>query len=165
MRFREWERTQFWRPDAGGGDIVEGRRQRQLPPSCQPRSSHGSTRLSSRDVQPGSWPLPDSRPVPGTPEKGGGRGQAGDGLGAGGGQPGAPGASGVFRVPERLSLRRALQALAANWFAKEVCGFSSSSFPRSGQRQISRERGPWRRGLLRRVGFPSGLWSRCAASR
>lgn len=77
---------------------------------------------------------------------------------AGGGQPGAPGASGVFRVPERLSLRRALQALAANWFAKEVCGFSSSSFPRSGQRQISRGRGPWRRrGLLRRVGFPSGL--------
>lgn len=86
-------------------------------------------------------------------------GHAGGGWGAraGGGQPGAPGASGVFRIPERLSLRRALQALAANWFAKEVCGFSSSSFPRPGQRQISRGRGPWRRGLLRRVGFPSGL--------
>lgn len=77
MRFRHWERTQLWRFDAGGGDIVGGRRLRQLPPSCQPRSLRGLTRVYSRGVQPGSPPLPDSRSTPGAPEQGRGRGQAG----------------------------------------------------------------------------------------
>lgn len=69
MRFRHWERTQVRRLCAGGGDIVEGRR-RQLPPSCQPRRGRGWTRVYSRGMQPGSRPLPDSRPTPGVPEPG-----------------------------------------------------------------------------------------------
>lgn len=76
-RFRHWERTQFRRFGAGGGDIVEGRRQCQLPPSCQPGAClRGLTRVYSRGVQPGSWSLPDSRPALWAPEKGGGRAQA-----------------------------------------------------------------------------------------
>lgn len=87
MRFRHWERTQPRRFYAGGGDIVEGRRRRQLPPSCQPPSLRGLTRVYSCGVQPGSRPLPDSRPTPGVPEQGRGRGQAGRSPG---GSPGFP---------------------------------------------------------------------------
>lgn len=121
MRFRDWERTQLWRFYTGGGDIVEGRRLRQLPPSCQPRSLRGLTRLYSCGVQPGSRPLPDSRPTPGALEQGRGRGQAGRSPG------GTPRLPRVFRIPECPSLRRALQALPTNWLSKEVCGFSFSS--------------------------------------
>lgn len=121
-RFRHWEWTQLWRFYAGGGDIVEGRRLRQPPPSCQPQSLHGLTRVYSRGVQPGSPPLPDTRPTPGAPEQGRGRGQAGHSPG---GPP--PWLPRVFRNPESPSLRRALQALPTNWLLKEVCGFSFSS--------------------------------------
>lgn len=121
MRFRHWERTQLWRFYAGGGDIVEGRRLRQPPPSCQPQSLHGLTRVYSRGVQPGSLPLPDTRPIRGTLEQGRGRGQARHSAGGPAWLPR------VFRIPESPSLRRALQAVPTNWLSKEVCGFSFSS--------------------------------------
>lgn len=160
MRFRHWERTQLWRFYAGGGDIVEGRRLRQPPPSCQPQSLHGLTRVYSRGVQPGSLPLPDTRPIPGAPEQGRGRGQA---RHSAGGLAWLPESSGFpSHRASGVRSRPSLQTGFQRKFVVFLFLLSVPLFPLSGQRQISQGCGPWRRrrrrrGLLSYRGFPSGL--------
>lgn len=160
MRFRHWERTQLWRFYAGGGDIVEGRRLRQPPPSCQPQSLHGLTRVYSRGVQPGSLPLPDTRPIRGTLEQGRVRGQQGTAQAV---PPGFPESSGFpSHRASGVRSRPCLQTGFQRKFVVFLFLLSVPLFPLSGQRQISQGRGPWRRrrrrrGLLSYRGFPSGL--------
>lgn len=114
------------------------------------------TRVYSRGVQPGSRPLPDSRSTPGVSEQGWGRGQAELSLGD------PPRLSESLRFPsERASGVRSRPCLQTG-FQRKFVGFlfllSLPLSPRSGQRQISQGRSPWRRrGLLSHRGFPSGL--------
>lgn len=158
MRSREWARR--------------GHR-RGAPPAP------AASQLSAPELDTGllarrpAWVVATSGLTPSTGDAGGGRGRgrgrARAARGGWGRGPGAPRPPGVFRVPERPSLRHALQALPTNWSSKEVCGFPS--FPLSLPSVGTKTNEP-RTGSLEEEGacsaaedFHQGCLSRSAAAR